>query len=90
MSWHLIAGDPCDCRGCQKAERQRKAHERWLEALRKNNEIIKQAFAAGKISQKQQDEWDNSSRTKTPKWLTRLKKAMTRASDAPCQAATQR
>jgi ParB-like chromosome segregation protein Spo0J len=75
MNWRPIAGGECECKRCKKSQRQRKAHERWLEAFRKNNEIIKQAFAAGKISQKQRDEWDNSPRNKTPKWLTQLKKA---------------
>jgi hypothetical protein len=75
MNWRPIAGGECECKRCKKAQRQRKAHERWLEAFRKNNEIIKQAFAAGKISQKQRDEWDNSPCNKTPKWLTQLKKA---------------
>jgi ParB-like chromosome segregation protein Spo0J len=88
MNWRLIAGDPCDCKGCQKTERQRKAHERRLEAFNKNNKVVEQAFATGKISQKQLDEWNNSPCTKTPKWLTQLKKATALASDAPCQAAT--
>jgi hypothetical protein len=86
MNWRLIAGDPCDCKGCQKAER----HKRWIERFKKNCEVVEQAFAEGKISQKQRDEWSNSPCTKTPKWLTQFKKATALASDAPCQAATQR
>ena len=71
-SWRPISGAPCDCKFCERIEKKREKHKRWVEAFHKECEIAEQALAAGKISQEQYDAWENGPVCNSPEWLKRV------------------